>query len=68
MLKVLLAFLITIEILIIPLMILSLGTNILLPGVGLVISGEFIFVLLLIVEVITFILFRRLSRDSDRMA
>ena len=53
-------------------MILSLGTNILLPGVGLIIAGDLIFMLLFIIEIIlvsiTVALFRRLHRDSDKLA
>lgn len=71
MLKIVLAFLIMIEILMLPLMFICLGTNILLPGVGLIVAGEFLFILLLLVEVIlvsiTLILFRRLRRDSDKL-
>jgi uncharacterized membrane protein len=70
MLKLLIALLITVEILLIPLMIFSLGTNILLPGVGLIISGNLIFLLLLVVEILlvllTVILFRRLKNQSDK--
>lgn len=73
MLKILLAFLMTIEILILLLMIYCLsGISIILPGMGLIISGGLIAVLLFFVELIllwaTLILYRRLCRDSGRMA
>lgn len=73
MLKILLALLITIEILIVPLMIFCLsGISILLPGLGLVVLDGFVFVLLLFVEIIlvlvTLLLYRRLQRDSNNLA
>lgn len=68
MLKIILAILIIVEISIIPLMFLFLGTNILLPGVGLIVAGELIVLLLLFVEIflisVTIILFRRIRRVS----
>ena len=73
MLKVFLGFLITIQTLILLLMIYCFsGISILLPGLGLVVAGELVSVLLLIIEIILFIvtliLFRRLRRDSGRLA
>lgn len=71
MLKIILAVLIIIEISIIPLMFLFPGTNILLPGLGLIISGELIILLFLFVEIflisITIILFRRVRRGSGNL-
>ena len=69
MLKILFALLIIVEILLIPLMIYCLsGISILLPGLGLIISGGLIFGLLFVVEIIlfalTFFIYRRLRRDS----
>ena len=72
MLKILLAFLIMIEILILPLMIFCLsGVSIVLPGLGLIISGGLVFIILLVIEVIlvsiSLILYRRLRQDSNVM-
>jgi hypothetical protein len=72
MLKIILALLIMIEILLIPLMILCLsGVNLLLPGLGLVISGGFLFVVLLVFEAIlvltTLILYRFIRRESKKL-
>ena len=72
MLKILLAVLITIEILLLPLMIYCLsGISLLLPGLGLVISGGLVFVLLLFVEIfllsLTFFIYKRIRRDLGRM-
>ena len=73
MLKIILALLITIKLLIVLLMILFLsGTNIRLPGLGVVVSGSFISLILLVIELvligISFVIFRRLRRDFDRLA
>jgi len=72
MLKILLVVLITIEILLLPLMIYCLsGISLLLPGLGLVISGGLVFVLLLFVEIfllsLTFFIYKRIRRDLGRM-
>lgn len=72
MLKILLAFLITIEILIFLLILYCLaGVNVFLPGLGLIISGGLIAVMMLGVEVvlifITIALYRRISRDTVKM-
>ncbi len=72
MLKILLAVLITIEILLLPLMIYCLsGISLLLPGLGLVISGGLVSVLLLFVEIfllsLTFFIYKRIRRDLGRM-
>ena len=71
MLKILLAFLIIIELSLIPLMIYLLtGVSVVLPGLGLIISGGLISLGLLLVEVvlvfISIILFRRIRRNSER--
>lgn len=71
MLKIILVLLIVIEIALVPLMIVCLsGVNLLLPGLGLVISGEFLFVVLLVFEAIlvftTLILYRFIRRDLER--
>ncbi len=73
MLKILLAFLIAVEILIFLLMLYCLtGINVLLPGLGLIISGGLIAVALLVVQVIlvliSLLLYRRIRRDSGNMA
>ncbi|MGI8495218.1 MAG: hypothetical protein ACR2L1_07885 [Pyrinomonadaceae bacterium] len=73
MLKILLAFLIAVEILIFLLMLYCLtGINVLLPGLGLIISGGLIAVVLLVVQVIlvliSLLLYRRIRRDSGNMA
>jgi membrane protein implicated in regulation of membrane protease activity len=72
MLRILLALLITTEILLVPLMIFCLsGINILLPGLGLVIGGGVIFVFLLFAELIllaiTFVLYRQWRRNSEKL-
>lgn len=71
MLKIILALLVIIEIALIPLMIVCLsGVNVLLPGLGLVIGGEVLFVMLLLFEAIlimtTLILYRYIRRQSER--
>jgi hypothetical protein len=72
MLKILLVVLITIEILIFAVMIYCLsGINILLPGLGLVISGGLIFLILLSIEILllllTFFIYKRLRNNSGAM-
>lgn len=72
MMKILLAFSVTAEILIFLLMLYCLsGISILLPGMGLIISGGFIAAGLLVVEIaliaVTVLIYRQMRRDSDRL-
>lgn len=72
MLKILLAFLIVVQILVVALMIGCLsGISILIPGLGLIVAGELVSVLLLFIEIILFLLsvflFRRIRRDSEKL-
>lgn len=71
MLKTIIFLLIVTEIALVPLMIFCLsGVNILLPGLGLMISGGFLFVVLLMFEAIlvltTLILYRYVRRAPDK--
>lgn len=71
LLKIILALLIIIEISLIPLMIVCLsGVNVILPGLGLVIGGEVLFVMLLVFEAIlvltSLILYRLIRQRSER--
>ncbi len=68
MLKIILVLLIVIELALIPLMIVCLsGVNVVLPGLGLVIAGEVLFVMLLFFEAIlvltSLILYRLFAAD-----
>lgn len=71
MLKIIFVLLILIEIALVPLMIFCLsGVNLLLPGLGLVVAGGFLFFVLLVLELIliftTLILYRYLRRRSEK--
>lgn len=72
MLKILIAFLIAVEILMIPLIVFCLsGVNILLPGMGLIVSGGLLAVPLIFIEfvliTVTLILIKRLRRRAQNL-